>query len=79
MENRYLIISGILLILILGTITYLIIDTESEELTSEEKILTAIKSTELASHGWRTEQDRNAGLFALGGYINSVVNEEGDI
>ena len=45
-------------------------------INSQEKINTAILSTQLSSYGWKNSQDVTGGLLSLGTYINSVKNTE---
>ena len=46
------------------------------KLTPQEKIDLSIKQIELASYGWKTEQDRMSGIISTQAYINSIINEE---
>jgi len=65
-------IVGIFLILSVYGI-YNISKKEVVELTTQEKVDLSIKQIELASYGWRTEQDRMSGIISTQAYINSIT------
>lgn len=48
---------------------------QEPELTPEQEINLAVKSLELSSLGWKTEQDQVAGIISTQVYINSKLRE----